>query len=420
MNSEYEGILKEKSLKSNMLWNSFGSLYYSGCQWLITVVVARLSSNYEAAGLLAVAMSVSNVFSQIGLFRIRSYQVSDIHERVSASQYVGFRLTTIFLGIIATYLYMYFTCSRDGFVVISLYLVFRAGDVFIDVLHGVDQQHLRMDYCGISMIIRATLFLVAFIIGMTQFDSLNVALIGMVAVTYPMILFDYKIASQFTNVRPSFDTAVIKHLFMSCLPAVVGMSLCSVVVTYSRQYLGECYGASALGIYATVCTPIVIIQACATYVYAPLLGSFAKRYEAKDVSGLFRLVFKVTISMFAVFAVFACVFMLFGSELLNMVFGGKIAGYCYLIYAGLFSSAFTALVAFLSDLLIGIRDMSGCFIGNCIGCLISFPLAWFLIPRTGLNGASYVVIISYFISCAILFYFLFKAVHSIAIDNSAN
>ena len=410
-------MLKENSLKANMLWNSIGSLYYSGCQWLITVVVARLSSSYDAAGLLAVAMSVSNIFSQIGLFRIRSYQVSDIHEKVSAGEYVGFRLTTIFLGLIFTYIYMYFTCSRDSYTVIFLYLVFRAGDVFIDVLHGVDQQHLRMDYCGISMIIRATLFLAAFIIGLAKFDNLNVALFAMVVATYPVIIFDYKIASQFTDVRPSFNAAVIKRLFMSCLPAVVGMSLCSVVVTYSRQFLGECYGASSLGIYATVCTPIVIIQACATYVYAPLLGTFAERYEAKDASGLFRLVFNVTLSMCVLFAVCAGVFMLFGSQLLTIVFGSRIAANSYLIYAGLFSSAFTALVAFFCDLLISVRDMAGCFIGNCIGCFISFPLAWFLIPRTGLNGASYVVIISYFIACSILFSFLSKSVRSLVIDN---
>ena len=149
--------MKEKSLRSNMLWNSIGSLYYSACQWLITVAVARLSSTYGAAGVLAVAMSVSNIFSQIGLFRIRSYQVSDIHEKVSARQYVGFRIVTIALGLIITLIYMCFTCSRDSYIAISLYLVFRAGDVFIDVLHGVDQQHQRMDYCGISMIIRATL-----------------------------------------------------------------------------------------------------------------------------------------------------------------------------------------------------------------------------------------------------------------------
>lgn len=408
--------MKEKSLRSNMLWNSIGSLYYSACQWLITVAVARLSSTYGAAGVLAVAMSVSNIFSQIGLFRIRSYQVSDIHEKVSARQYVGFRIVTIALGLIITLIYMCFTCSRDSYIAISLYLVFRAGDVFIDVLHGVDQQHQRMDYCGISMIIRATLFLVAFIIGLGYFDSLEIALFGMVIATFPVIIYDYEISSRFTDVRPSFNLSTSKHLFLSCLPAVVGMSLCSVVVTYSRQFLGECYGSSSLGIYATVCTPIVIIQACASYVYAPLLGSFAERFEAKDASGFFRLVFTVALSMFALFALCAGVFVFFGKDLLRMVFGGTISRYDYLIYAGLFSSAFTALVAFLSDLLISIRDMSGCFIGNTIGCLVSFPLSWVLIPQTGLNGASYVVIISYFVTCTILLGFLYRSIRKSTAD----
>lgn len=186
-----------------MLWNSIGSLCYSGCQWLITVVAVRLSSTYGAAGLLAVAMSVSNIFSRVGLFRIRPYQVSDIHEKVPAGQYVGFRIVTIALGFAITLIYMCFTCSRESFVATTLYLAFRAGDVFIDVLHGVDQQHQRMDYCGVSMIIRATLFLVAFIIGLRCFDSLDIALLGMVVATYLVVIYDYRIASRFTNVRPS-------------------------------------------------------------------------------------------------------------------------------------------------------------------------------------------------------------------------
>ena len=160
----------------------------------------------------------------------------------------------------------------------------------------------------------------------------------------------------------------------------------------------------------------MIIQACASYVYAPLLGSFAERFEAKDASGFFRLVFTVALSMFALFAVCAGVFVFFGKDLLRMVFGGTISRYDYLIYAGLFSSAFTALVAFLSDLLISIRDMSGCFIGNAIGCLVSFPLSWVLIPQMGLNGASYVVIISYFVTCTILLGFLYRSIRKSTAD----
>ena len=120
---------------------------------------------------------------------------------------------------------MCFTCSRDSYIAISLYLVFRAGDVFIDVLHGVDQQHQRMDYCGISMIIRATLFLVAFIIGLGYFDSLEIALFGMVIATYPVIIYDYEISSRFTDVRPSFNLSTSKHFSHACPPSLACLSV---------------------------------------------------------------------------------------------------------------------------------------------------------------------------------------------------
>ena len=47
---------RELSLKANVLWNSIGSMFYLGCQWLITVLVVRLSSGFDAAGLLSLAM----------------------------------------------------------------------------------------------------------------------------------------------------------------------------------------------------------------------------------------------------------------------------------------------------------------------------------------------------------------------------
>ncbi len=47
------GAPAQLSVKANMLWNSLGSMTYLACQWLITIVVVRLSSGYEDAGLLS-------------------------------------------------------------------------------------------------------------------------------------------------------------------------------------------------------------------------------------------------------------------------------------------------------------------------------------------------------------------------------
>ena len=93
------------SIKQNMLWNSVGSLTYSGCQWLVTVLVVRLAPSLDAAGTLALAMAVSNIFSPIALYKVRAYQVSDVHERTSSGEYVGFRFVTIGLAFALVMLY---------------------------------------------------------------------------------------------------------------------------------------------------------------------------------------------------------------------------------------------------------------------------------------------------------------------------
>jgi len=62
---------KELSIKQNMMYNTFGSIVLLVCQWLTTVLVVRLS-NYENAGMLSLAMSVTNVFFGFASF-IRAF-----------------------------------------------------------------------------------------------------------------------------------------------------------------------------------------------------------------------------------------------------------------------------------------------------------------------------------------------------------
>ena len=54
------------SLRANMLWNSAGSLTRLACSYLVTIAVVRLSHGFDAAGALALAMSIS---FYLGTFR---------------------------------------------------------------------------------------------------------------------------------------------------------------------------------------------------------------------------------------------------------------------------------------------------------------------------------------------------------------
>ena len=65
--------------KSNVIWNTVGSVFYSACQWIITIIVVHVAT-YETAGHLSLAMTMSSSFSAISLFSMRNYQVSDVKE----------------------------------------------------------------------------------------------------------------------------------------------------------------------------------------------------------------------------------------------------------------------------------------------------------------------------------------------------
>ena len=213
------------SIQKNMLWNTAGSLVFLGCQWLMTVLVVRLSSGYDAAGSLAVAMAVSNIFAPIALYKVRSFQVSDVSGEYTSGEYVAFRVVSIFIALVITVPYMLLTCSPSDYAVVVAYLVFRVGEVFIDVLHGVDQRALRMDYCGKSMALRGVLFLAAFSVVLAATNSLLLAVVAMAVVTYPIMLLDWRWASSFESLSPRFDLSHALSLARKCFPAVVG--LCS-------------------------------------------------------------------------------------------------------------------------------------------------------------------------------------------------
>ncbi|WP_165171900.1 lipopolysaccharide biosynthesis protein [Adlercreutzia sp. ZJ242] len=398
--------MQELSIKRNMLWNSAGSLVYLMSQWVVTVLVARLSPTYDAAGVLALAMAVSNIFAHIALYKIRAYQVSDVNRAVSAHEYVAFRLITIGVAFAAVGAYALATCATAAYAPVLLYLAFRAGEVFIDVLHGVDQQNFRMDFCGKSLMMRGILFLAAFagVFGVT--GDLTLAILAMIAVTYPVIVYDVRCAGKLDALRPSITPARAWKLARTCLPAVLGAVFYICVATVPRQYLGAWAGDAALGVYASVCTPAVAVQAGASYLYDPLLGVFAQKFADGDRRGFWGLLGKVTAGIAALFAACFVLFAFAGEPLLVLVFGPSIAAHVYLLYPALVCVVLTAYVSFLSDLLISVRDMRGNLVGNGAGFLVSLPCSVVLVQAFGGNGVSFAVSVAYAVASAIMLAFL--------------
>lgn len=145
-----------------MLYSTIGSLTYQGCLWITTVLVVILSNGYSDSGILSFAMTIGNMFSAIGTYSMRTYQVSDVKDKYSQRNYVAFRLITLLIGLVVIGIYSV-AVSPDSLTLIAVfaYLLFKTDESFCDVLYGVDQRGERMDYIGISQFVRGVIIVLA-------------------------------------------------------------------------------------------------------------------------------------------------------------------------------------------------------------------------------------------------------------------
>ena len=99
--------MQEHKLVKNSIWNSIGILVYFACQWIMTIIVVRLTGDFVSSGNLALAMNITNFFATFALYNIRFFQVSDVTGEYKDSEYIMARVVTcvasIFLCAISLY-----------------------------------------------------------------------------------------------------------------------------------------------------------------------------------------------------------------------------------------------------------------------------------------------------------------------------
>lgn len=397
-----------------MLWNSIGSLVYLGCQWAITVVVVRLSSGYSEAGVLSLAMSIGNIFTPFAIYKMRTFQVSDVTGEYSAGQYMAFRLITVAFAFVGCMAYTVVTCQPNAYLSITLYLIYKAVDIVIDVMHGLDQQHLRMDYIGVSQIIRGVLSLSSFSLTLYFTQSLDWAIAAMIVATIPVgVLYDYRVARRFESLKPSISLGSARKLLVLCLPAVAAAVFCSAVLTIPRQYLSVAFGTDALGIYSSVAAPVVIIQMGVTYLYNPLLGYFSKYYSEGDYSAFKNMFLKVLGGIVLITLICMVGFEVAGAWALELLYGESIIPYTYLLQPMAICTVVTGFLWFMSDLLISMRSFRGNFIGNLISILSAVPLSFLLVSLFDMNGVSFTGIAAYGLGALVLLVFMTRSLREI-------
>lgn len=398
------------NLRIGMIWNSIGSLFYFGCQWLVTIFVVRLSDSYENAGYLSLAMSIANLFTPLALYRMRTYQVTDTGDEFSSGEYMGFRIETSAIAFTLCMIYTLFSCPSESIICIALYLGFKFVEQIIDVMHGVEQKFNHLEYAGRSLLARGFITLVAFASSMIFVGSLtaSIAVMAFVSLIFAFS-YDRPRAERFDDIKPVFSPRVFGKLSKSCFSVVISSVLAGAVMTFPKQVLGNSFGQEALGIYSSIAAPVAIVQLGASYLYSPLLGSFAKCHSEGDKRCFVSLYLRLLAAIAAIGVLATVLLQVMAPVYLPILFGGGIVKYSYLVTPMVICSLATAFYLFSSDLLLAVREFKLNTIAGVVGFIAAAPLSIILITHCGMNGVSFTGILAYGISIIISAIALIKA-----------
>lgn len=394
-------------MRENMLWNSAGSITYLACQWLVTVLIVRLSDGYNAAGLLSLASSVTGTFGTFANYKMGVYQISDIKHENTTSEYLGFRLITLGGSFIACIIYSLITCPLSSILTITLYFIFKAVGLVIDIMHGLDQVNRRMDFIGKSFMLQGVSTLAAFtvVFGLTQ--SLDLAIMAMTAAAFGVLfLFDLPHSRTFESYGVHITAKKTFYLLKRSFSAVLASLACSAIYTAPKQLLLVMVSDAALGIYSSAAAPALVVQMGATYLYAPLLDVFARHHYERNKQEMLRLLKRTALGVIAIGIVCYIGAGLLGEWALCLLFGESIRPYAYLLQPVVVTSVATAFLWFFGDLLVALRSFRGYFLGNAIALASVVPLGVFCIQQWGMNGVSFAATAASFIGAATMALFL--------------
>ena len=368
---------------------------YFTCQWVISLVVVWLSDDFTNNGNLNLAMNITNFLVIISTYNIRNFQVSDIKGEYNDSEYIITRMITCAGSILLCAVFVFgINFSNTQRAIILCYMFFRTGEALVDVLHGIDQKSWRMDYIGISTVIRGVLMLTAFTLLLWKFDLIT-AIVGMAAVTFLVIIvFDIRKTKKLTQFT-AYAGKKILSLLKKCLPLMLVLLVVTVIVSFAKYSIERMYGDDALGVYAAATNPTLIIQVSASLLFAPLINLFAESIKESNKKKFLK-IFMVMLAVVAVIMLtFTTASYFFGEWILNILFSREIVtAHAYLMIGASAAAGLTALIWLMNIVFTALRDIKGIFVCNIIGMIVCFAFTNVLLRKYGLNGANYVMIIS--------------------------
>lgn len=385
------------SLRHNFAWTLVGNVIYAASQWGMLVVLAKLGSS-ETVGRFALGLAVTAPVIMFANLQLRVVQATDARREYAFSDYLGLRLITAALSLLAVVGVVLVSGYRGEAMLVILIVGFaKVFESVSDVFYGLLQQRERMDRIAVSMMVKGPLSLLLLAVCFYLTGSLLWGVIGLAAV-WALILVCFDIPrtavvlrsegrSLLSAIKPAWRWQKLRSLAWLALPLGFVMTLISLTVNTPRYFVERHLGEGALGIFAAITYLQVAGSTVMRAVGQSAIPRIARYYWSGNARGFRRLVLRL-VGVGVLLGVVAIVLAWVGGrQMLTILYRAEYAAYTGVFVFAMVAALFFYVSTLMADVITAVRyiriqlPLVALALGStAVGCLL-------FVPGHGLAGA---------------------------------
>lgn len=382
------------------VWNSLGIGAWGMMFPILTVIVTQLVG-VEQAGMFSLAFVTASLLMIVANYGVRTFQISDLDETHSFSDYQVNRWATCALMVAVGVAYCFVRGYVGDMFIISLGVyLYKMVDGLADVYEGRLQQVDKLYLAGVSQAFRSVVVLIAFSLCLLITHNLPVSCIVMAmaaALTFVVLTFPLALFETPKSRRVSLGSVV--DLFKQCFPLFIALFMYSLidnmpkfvmegVLSYDNQLYFNALYFPAQGILLTI-----------GLIYKPLLVRMAEAWADPEKRRKFDLIIVIImVVILAYTAATAFVMGWIGLPIMSFLYGLDFEQFRGLMYIMIAAGAVTAAIDFLYQVITVLRRQKAVTKLYLITFGFSLFVPLLLVNFTGLPGA----VIGYLIVMCIL------------------
>lgn len=375
--------------KRNYFWNFLSSGLIAGQSAFLPLIISIILGNVDT-GMVSIAFSIGATMFCLATYNIRNYQVTDIARRLSFHDYLYTRCITVFIVTIMGSIYIFNRYERSyKAIIIFILCVMKLWDAFEDVLHG-ELQRSDLLYVGAKIeVIHIVFSLLLFMISMIGSKNLIFSCFVMVCgkIILSLYLNKHILSLVYLN-KEQCHWEKVWRLLKECVPLCISAFLYTYLCNSSKYAIDSYLTEELQGIFAILILPAFVINLMAQFVFNPILVKLARMWDGQEYKKLLQCIIKLLLFLCLLSVVVIAGASLVGIQVLSFIFVQDLSAYKTVFIILVIGGAITALVCFLTQLLITIRLQNTILIAYTFSCIIVKLVSESMILKYGLLGAA--------------------------------